>query len=133
MHICSCLDPGHNEMFRILVGELTSWLIETLGKHSIALTVEMYLLARGEAKMSSCVHGSNVDLVTLSVQTNHLGWDGFLEGCLSSHWLTVASGSPSSLAMVPIPVTTCIGMPTYFQTAQYYPQAVGVQEFLYPF
>jgi hypothetical protein len=90
MHICRCLDPGRNEMFWILVGELISWLIETLGKHSVASMVEMYLLARGEAKMSSCVHGANVDLVTLSVQTDRLGWDSFLEGCLSSHWLTVA-------------------------------------------
>jgi hypothetical protein len=73
MHICRCLDPGRNEMFRISVGELTSWLIETLGKHSVASTVEMYLLARGEAKMSSCVHGANVGLVTLSVQTDRLG------------------------------------------------------------
>jgi hypothetical protein len=91
INICRCFDPGHNEMFRILVGELTSWLIETLGKHSIALMVEMYLLARGEAKMSSCVHGANAGLVTLSVQINRLGWDSFLEGCLSFHWLTVAA------------------------------------------
>ncbi len=73
MHISRCLDPGCDEMFGILVGELTSWLIETLGKHSVALTVEMYLLARAEAKMSSCVHGANFNLVTLSVQTNRLG------------------------------------------------------------
>ena len=73
MHICRCLDPGRNEMFSILVGELTSWIIESLGEHSVASTVEMYLLARGEAKMSSCVHGANVGLVTLSVQTNRLG------------------------------------------------------------
>jgi hypothetical protein len=91
MHICRCLDPWHDEMFQILVGELTSWLIETLGKHSVASTVEMHLLARGEAKMSSCVHGANVNLVTLSVQTNRLGWDSFLEGRLPSHWLTVAA------------------------------------------
>ncbi len=37
------------------------------------------------------VHGANVGLVTLSVQTNRLGWDSFLEGCLSSHWLTVVA------------------------------------------
>ncbi len=84
MHICRCLDLGCNEMFWILVGELTSWLIETLGKHSIALTVEMYLLARGEAKISSRVHDANVGLVILSVQTDRLGWDSFLEGRLSS-------------------------------------------------
>jgi hypothetical protein len=72
MHICRCLDPGHDEMFWILVGELTSWFIETLGKRSVALMVEMYLLARGKARMSSCVHGANVNLVTLSVQTDHL-------------------------------------------------------------
>jgi hypothetical protein len=91
IHICRCLDPGHNEMFQILVGELISWLIETLGKHSVALIVEMYLLARGEAKMSCCDHGANFNLVTLSVQTNCLSWDSFLEGCLSSHWSTVAA------------------------------------------
>jgi hypothetical protein len=85
MHICRCLDPGRNEMFWILVGELTSWLIETLGKHSVASMVKMYLLARGEAKMSSCVHGANANLVTLSVQSVRLGWDSFLEGRLSSH------------------------------------------------
>jgi hypothetical protein len=39
----------------------------------------------------SCVHGANVNLVILSVQTNRLGWDNFLEGRLSSHWLTVAA------------------------------------------
>jgi hypothetical protein len=91
MHICRCLDLGHNEIFWISVGELTSWLIETLGKHRVALTVVMYLLARGKATMSSCVHGVNFDLITLSVQTNRLGWDSFLEGRLSSHWLTVAA------------------------------------------
>ncbi len=41
--------------------------------------------------MSICVHGANVNLVTLSVQTNRRGWDSFLEGRLSSHWLTVAA------------------------------------------
>jgi hypothetical protein len=91
MHICRCLDPGHDKMFQILVGEPTSSLIETLGKHSIASTGEMYLLARGKATMSICVHGANVDLFTLSVQSNRLGWDSFLEGCLSSHWLIVAA------------------------------------------
>jgi hypothetical protein len=91
MHICWCLDLGHDELFHILVGDLTSWLIETLSERSVALTVGIYLLARSKAKMSSCVHGANLDLVTLSVLTDCLGWDSLFEGCLSSHWLTVAT------------------------------------------
>jgi hypothetical protein len=111
MHICRCLDLGHNEMFQFLVGELTTWLIETLGKHSIASTVKIYLLARSKTKLSSCVHGANVGLVTLSVQTNpSVGIVSWRVACPPTGY----QWQPLFLTTVPIPATTCMGMPTYF-------------------
>jgi hypothetical protein len=44
-HIYRCRDPGRDKMFCISLKELCSWLIETLGKHTIAGTIETYLLS----------------------------------------------------------------------------------------
>ncbi len=58
-HICSCRDPGWDKMFRILLKELSSWLIEMLGEYSVAATIETYLFSRGEVLMADCIHGTS--------------------------------------------------------------------------
>jgi hypothetical protein len=63
MHTCQFKDPGHESIFHILVKELHSWLAKMLGEHSVAATVEAYLLTRGGITMVNCVHDSNEDLV----------------------------------------------------------------------
>ncbi len=77
-HICRCRDPGQDKMFRTLLKELCSWLIETLGEHSVAGTIETYLLSRGEVLMADCIHGTSQDLIEAAAETDRLGWDSLL-------------------------------------------------------
>jgi hypothetical protein len=88
-HICRCNNPGRDSIFCISVNEIHTWLVATLDKCPIASTVEAYLLARGQAMMESCIHGTNKDLVQVLRLTNHLGWDRFCEGRISTHWFVV--------------------------------------------
>ncbi len=66
MHICRCRDSGRSLMFQVSVNELTAWLRSTLGEQCIAMTVERYLLSRGEATMEECVHGNYADLQAIA-------------------------------------------------------------------
>ncbi len=46
--------------------------------------VEPCLLGRDEIKMANCVHGSNGDLLALSMMSDPLGWGSFLVGRITS-------------------------------------------------
>ena len=91
MHICRCLDPGRDAMFRFTVAELCSWITETLGDMSVGATGETYLLACGRSRMSDCVHGNSTDLVLVASLSDRLGWDSFIKGQISTHWLIVVA------------------------------------------
>jgi hypothetical protein len=60
-------------MFRILLKALSSWLIETLGEHSITATIKTYLLIRGEVLMADCIHGTSQDLIEAAAEMDCLG------------------------------------------------------------
>ena len=90
LHICQCRDPRGEVVFRISVIDLCSWVKETLGYTSVAATIEMYLLARGTATMSSCVHGNNADLSIAASVSYLFGWDSFIRGRIVMQWQTVA-------------------------------------------
>jgi hypothetical protein len=91
-------------MFKITVCEVRTWVEATLGTSMIASTIEEYLLGRGLVTMESCVHGTNEDMATISKLSDHLGWDNFLEGKISVHWLAHASPflSRSPLQLLPV-------------------------------
>jgi hypothetical protein len=91
IHICRCRDPGRKKMFQLSVGEVRTWLGDSLREGTVAATVELYLLARGEVMMASCVHRTDPDLILVATLSNHLGWDSFIESQLSVHWLLVAA------------------------------------------
>ena len=91
MHICRCREPGRDAMFRITVTDLYSWIVDTLGDICIATTVETYLLARGQTRMLDSIFGSNVDLSLVATFSDRLGWDSFVEGRVSTHWLTLVA------------------------------------------
>jgi hypothetical protein len=78
IHISWCKDPGQDSMFKILVFEVHTWLVATLGKTTIASTVEEYLLGWGQVMMESCIQGTNENMAMISKLRNHLGWDSFL-------------------------------------------------------
>ncbi len=40
MHICCCTDPGCDRLFHITVREPYTWMVESLGDHAVASTVE---------------------------------------------------------------------------------------------
>jgi hypothetical protein len=88
-HICWCEDPGHDSMFRVSVSKVHTWLVATLGENTIASMVEEYLLGRGQVTMESCLYGTNDNMSVVSTMSNKLGWDSFLEGRISEHWLVV--------------------------------------------
>jgi hypothetical protein len=74
-------------MFKILVCEVYTWLVATLGKTTIASTVREYLLEWGQVTMESCIHGNNKNVAIVSKLSDHLGWGSFLEGRILEHWL----------------------------------------------
>jgi hypothetical protein len=76
-------------MFRVTVQDLCLWLERTLGEQHISETIEMYLLARGETLMIDCVHGVHPDLMAVARESDRLGWDSFLEGRITSLWLSM--------------------------------------------
>jgi hypothetical protein len=78
-------------MFRILVRKVHTWLVATLGENTIASMVEEYLLGRGRVTMESCLYGTNDDMSVVSMMSDRLGWDRFLEGRILEHWLVVVS------------------------------------------
>jgi hypothetical protein len=82
-------------MFSILVSEVHTWLVATLGENTIASTVEEYLLGRGRVTMESCLYGINDNMSVVSMMSNRQGWDSFLEGRISKHGLVVVSPLPS--------------------------------------
>ena len=86
-----CKDPGCDSMFSILVSEVHTWLVATLGENTIASMVEEYLLGRGRVTMESCLYGTNDDMSVVSMMSDRLGWDRFLEGRILEHWLVVVS------------------------------------------
>jgi hypothetical protein len=90
MHICRCCEAGRECMFHISVKELSTWLTSTLGDQQVAATVEKYLLACGESQMIDCIHGTDQDLQATAADSDRLGWDSMLKGCISSRWLMVA-------------------------------------------
>ncbi len=91
MHICRCRDPGCNSMFQVTVKDLCLWIENALGEQFVSATVRMYLLAHGETFMIDCVHGTNPELMDVARKSDHLGWDSFLEGRITSLWLTLVS------------------------------------------
>ncbi len=91
MHIARCKDPGRTSMFQTSVNELTVWLKRTLGEYSVAATVEAYLLGRGETSMTDSMHGTNSALELVADDSDRLGWDSLIEGCISTHWQALVS------------------------------------------
>ncbi len=69
---------------------LASWL-SWQGNWCLLATVKAYLLAREEITIASCVHENNINLAMVAKLSNRLGWDSFVEGRISKHWLMVAT------------------------------------------
>jgi hypothetical protein len=90
-HICRCKDPGQERMFQISVSELKVWLTTTLGELTITSTIEAFLLSRGEKTMVDCLHGNSNDLHYVAECSDCLGWDSFVEGRITTHWLEVVA------------------------------------------
>ena len=78
-------------MFRTLVGELTSWMINILEENFIVSMVEGYLLGHGWVAMESCLHGTDNILLNVCRESKRLGWDSFIEGRITTLWLSVVA------------------------------------------
>ncbi len=91
MHIVRCRDPGRERMFQTLVNKLTKWLNRTLGDHRVAAAIETYLLGQGEISMANSIHGTDRAFKLVAEASNRLGWDSFLEGCISTNWQALVS------------------------------------------
>jgi hypothetical protein len=90
-HICHCRDPGRDSMYHISVKELISWLEMTLGKRQVASTIETYLMSHGAVRTSDCLYGSCPNLASAAAASDRLGFENFVEGRISPHWLAVAA------------------------------------------
>ncbi len=82
-HVTWCWDPGLESIFCITVQEIKEWMVKTLGDFGVALMVETYLLLRDNLSMENCCHGNDQDMLLVATTSNRLGWDSFVEGCIS--------------------------------------------------
>ncbi len=73
MHFCRCKDLGHNQLFQLTINELYSWIESTLGNRAVAMTIGVYLCARGEITMQSLINNTCADMITLLEHSNILG------------------------------------------------------------
>jgi hypothetical protein len=78
-------------MFCISVQEMKEWFVKTLGDFEIASTVETYILSRGDLLMEDCCHGNKEDMHLAATVSNWLGWDSFVEGPISTQWLSMVA------------------------------------------
>ncbi len=62
-----------------------------MGEQPVASTIETYLISRGAVHMSDCLYGSCPHLVTAAAASDRLGFENFVEGRISLHWLAVAA------------------------------------------
>ncbi len=91
MHICRCKDPGHDQLFHLMINELHSWIESTLGNRVVAMTIGAYLCARREMTMQSLLDDTCADMILVSEHSDRLGWDSFLEGRITQHWLLLVA------------------------------------------
>ena len=90
-HICQCKDPGWENVYSLSVRELVSWLNTTLGDRRMSTTIETYLRSHGALGMTDCLHGSCPYLALAAAATDRLGFNNFVEGRISQHWLSVVA------------------------------------------
>ena len=90
-HICQCKAPGREYLYSLSVKELVAWLNSTLGNRCVSTTIETYLRSHGEVGMTDCLHGSCPHLTAAATATDRLGFNNFIEGRISQHWLSVAA------------------------------------------
>jgi hypothetical protein len=78
-------------MFQISVSELKVWVTTTLGELTITSTAEAFLLSKEEKMMVDYLHGNSNDLRYVAECSIRLGWDSFVEGRITTHWLEVVA------------------------------------------
>ena len=103
MHICRCKDPGHDQLFHLMINELHSWIESTLGNRVVAMTIGAYLCARREMTMQSLLDDTCADMILVSEHSDRLGWDSFLEGRITQHWLLLVAPFLCQMPRNPLP------------------------------
>ncbi len=91
MHITRCKAPGRKEMLSVTVRALVNWMAATQVDPVLVSMVREYLLAQGSKLMTDCLHLDHEEYQQLADETDKLRWDSFIEGRLSSKWITVVT------------------------------------------
>ena len=94
-HITRCPDPGRRQMWTHSVSEMSNWLARTVANIPFRYMITEYLQNQGSKQMMECSQALP-HLQFLAAHHNRLGWDNFVEGRISSHYLTVVKLSPPS-------------------------------------
>ena len=100
-HITRCPDPGRRQMWKHSVAEMSDWLARTVTDIPFRYMITEYLQHQGSKLMTEC-SPSLPHLQNLATQHDRLGWDNFVEGRISRHYLTtVKSSLPSRSHLTP--------------------------------
>jgi hypothetical protein len=73
------------------VQEIYDWFCTTLSNIGIASLVESYLLSLGDSLMENCVDVNNQEMLIVAKASDHLVWDSFVEGPISTQWLSMVA------------------------------------------
>ena len=87
-HLLHCPDAGRFGLFRQEVSSLKQWLQQPHTHPELACLLPQYILGRGAVKFASLPIQS-VDILRLANQQDAIGWDNFMEGKISTCFLSV--------------------------------------------
>jgi hypothetical protein len=87
-HLLHCPDAGRFGLFRQEVSSLKQWLQQPHTHPELACLLPQYILGRGAVKFASLPIQS-VDILRLANQQDVIGWDNFMEGKISTCFLSV--------------------------------------------
>jgi hypothetical protein len=79
-------------MWEYSVSEISDWLARTVTDIPFRYMISNYLLSQGSKQMMECSQGMP-HLQDLARHHNQLGWDNFVEGHISSYYLTAIKSS----------------------------------------
>ena len=100
-HITRCPDPGRRAMWEYSVAEMSDWLARTVTDIPFRYMISTYLLSQGSKQMIECSQRVP-HLQDIARHHDRLGWDNFVEGRISTHYLTnIKSSLPQRSRLTP--------------------------------
>ncbi len=88
-HMTHCQNHCRDALLKESVAEVVSHLEKANATISLIEIVETYLLAQGSRSLESCIAIPDPRYIAMAQSHDQLGWDSFVEGCITILWLEV--------------------------------------------